>query len=81
MKKLYSVLPAVVFVVFLAVMTLLLFLLPHKDYSENEKRNLADLPEVSVQAIMDGSFQEDLETFTAAEYWPYPTYADILFSV
>ena len=23
----------------------------------------------------------DLETFTAAEYWPYPTYADILFSV
>ena len=65
MKKLYSVLPTVVFVVFLAVMTLLLFLLPHKDYSENEKRNLADLPEVSVQAIMDGSFQEDLETFTA----------------
>lgn len=23
----------------------------------------------------------ELETYTAAEYWPYPTYADILFSV
>ena len=22
-----------------------------------------------------------LESLTAAEYWPYPTYADILFSV
>ena len=22
-----------------------------------------------------------LETYTSAEFWPYPTYADILFSV
>ena len=24
---------------------------------------------------------DDLETVTAKEYWPYPTYSDILFSV
>lgn len=85
MKKIYQVLPTVVFLAFLAVMTLLLFLLPHKAYSENEKRNLADFPEVSAQAIMEGEFQEDLETFTADQvpgrdffvgvnaYWTYLT--------
>jgi len=85
MKKIYQVLPMVVFLAFLAVMTLLLFLLPHKAYSENEKRNLAGFPEVSAQAIMEGDFQEDLETFTADQvpgrdffvgvnaYWTYLT--------
>ena len=24
---------------------------------------------------------DELETLTAAEYWPYPTYSDLLFSV
>ena len=44
MKKFYEALPALVFTVFLAVMAMLLFLLPHKTYSENEKRNLAAFP-------------------------------------
>ena len=65
MKKFYEALPALVFTVFLAVMALLLFLLPHKTYSENEKRNLAGFPEVTAQSVMEGEFQEDLETFTA----------------
>lgn len=85
MKKIYQVLPMVVFLAFLTVMTLLLFLLPNKEYSENEKRNLAGFPEVSAQAILEGDFQEDLETFTADQvpgrdffvgvnaYWTYLT--------
>ena len=65
MKKIYRALPAIVFVVFLAVMSVLLFLLPHRTYSENEKRMLADFPEVTGEAVMEGKFQEGLETFTA----------------
>lgn len=65
LKKIYAVLPAIVFVAFLAVMAVLLFVLPHKEYSENEKRYLAGVPEVTAQGIMDGKVQEDLETFTA----------------
>lgn len=64
-KKLYASLPAVIFIVFLAVMTLLLLVLPSKDYSENEKRYLAQFPEVTGAAVMDGSFQKDLEAWTS----------------
>ena len=65
LKKLYSILPMLVFLIFLAAMAVMLFFLPHKEYSENEKRNLAGVPEVTVDGILDGSVQEDLETFTA----------------
>ena len=27
------------------------------------------------------SFADDMEGYTAKKYWPFPTYADILFSV
>ena len=36
MKKLYSFLPALIFLVFLGVMALLLLFSPVRDYSENE---------------------------------------------
>lgn len=64
-KTIYACLPAVIFVLFLAVMTLLLAALPSKDYSENEKRYLAQFPQVSGADIMDGSFQKNLESWTA----------------
>lgn len=65
MKKIYQVLPMVVFLLFLAVMTVLLFLLPKQETSVNEKRQLADLPEVSAQAILDGETQAELETYVS----------------
>ena len=64
-KKYYPVLPAVIFVVFLAVMALLLLFSPVREYSENEKRYLAGRPEVSVSGILEGETQEQLEKFTA----------------
>ena len=27
------------------------------------------------------AFADDMEGYTAKKYWPFPTYADILFSV
>ena len=65
LKQLYPVLPAVFFVVFLAVMALVLLFSPVREYSENEKRYLAGRPEVSVSGILEGETQEQLEKFTA----------------
>ena len=65
MKKLYSFLPALIFLVFLGVMALLLLFSPVRDYSENEKRYLAGRPEVTVSGILEGETQEQLEKFTA----------------
>ena len=65
MKKLYSFLPALIFLVFLGVMALLLLFSPVRDYSENVKRYLAGRPEVTVSGILEGETQEQLEKFTA----------------
>ena len=65
MKKLYAVLPMAVFLVFLAVMTLLLLFGPKKDFSINEKRVLAEAPDFSLSAILKGETQKQLETFTS----------------
>lgn len=65
MKTVYKALPSVVFVLFLAGMSLGLLFLPTRSYSENEKRFLAELPEVTVQGILDGTVQKKLEDYTA----------------
>lgn len=65
MKKLYQFLPALVFLVFLAVMAALLLFSPVKEYSENEKRYLAGYPEVTTQNVLSGETQKQLEKFTA----------------
>ena len=61
LKQCYKILPMLVFLVFLGVMAVLLFALPDKDYSPNEKRYLASAPEVTVEGILSGKTQEDLE--------------------
>ena len=65
MKKWYSVLPMVVFLVFLAVMTALLLFGPKGDFSVNEKRVLAQAPDLSPSAILKGETQKELEDFTS----------------
>ena len=65
LKQCYKILPMLVFLVFLGVMAVLLFALPDKDYSPNEKRYLASAPEVTVEGILSGKTQEDLEKYTA----------------
>ena len=49
----------------LGILALLLFFGPDKDYSVNEKRYLAERPEISVSNILKGKTQEELEEFTA----------------
>ncbi len=53
------------FCAFISLMFILLFVLPESEFSELEKRNLADFPEVSVESIASGKFGEDIEVYLA----------------
>ena len=68
MKKLYvfyRFLPALVFLAFLAGMTALLLFGPHRDFSVNEKRVLAQAPSFDAEKILSGESQKELESFAS----------------
>lgn len=65
MKK-HSV--TVVFIVFILLISLLLVLLPKTEYSENEKRVLAQFPEFSFSSVFSGQFGQELETYIADHF-------------
>lgn len=47
----------------ITVLSLVTFFGTHKTYSENEKRMLAEFPKFSLEAVMSGSYQKQLETY------------------
>lgn len=58
-------------VAFLAVILLpgiLLFVLPARDFSDNENRKLASKPEFSFSALMDGTWQEGFEAYLSDQF-------------
>lgn len=68
LKKLKPIIPSIAFLLVVFVLSASLFLLPKKDYSENEKRILAKSPEFSFDALADGKFTEDLESFVSDQF-------------
>ena len=56
-KELYHFLPSLVFLIVLGILALLLFFVPDYDYSVNDKRYLAELPEIIVCNILKGKSQ------------------------
>lgn len=53
----------VAFLVPLALLAACLFVLPSKDFSQNENRPLAQMPSTSLQEIVDGEYQEGFESY------------------
>ena len=47
---------------------LLIFILPHKTFSEDENRSLATFPEFSFKSLLDGSFTANIGTFYADQF-------------
>lgn len=68
MKRTDAIVTIVVFFGFLYIFAAVLFLLPKEEYSEQERRVLAEVPEISKESIMDGEFMEDLETYLADHF-------------
>ena len=48
--------------------TLCAWLLPRHEFSDNERRKLAQLPELSADSVLDGSFMENFESFTQDQF-------------
>lgn len=57
-----------VFLLFLAALMVLMFLLPKSDFSENEKRVLADFPQITWESVTSGQFGKDFETYLADHF-------------
>lgn len=64
--KRYSVMA--VFLLFLVVITVLLFVLPKESFSQNEKRVLATFPQVTWDSVTSGQFGKDFETYLADHF-------------
>lgn len=68
MKKTMQIATAVLFCVFIAGFGVLHLLLPDRNFSPTENRNLASLPEFSWDALVDGNFTADLEEYLADQF-------------
>lgn len=64
---------SIVFLSFLAVLAVLFAVLPKDNYSENEKRVLSDLPNITLASIADSSWGKDFETYLA-DHFPLRTF-------
>ncbi len=64
MKKLYTILLLILW----AGLTAFAWFGPVKDISEAERRPLAQIPEISADTVLDGSFMTDFEDFTLDQF-------------
>ena len=65
MKKIRKYILPVLFMGFVTILALLTFVLPPKEYSENEKRILAPFPQFTAESVLSGTFQKELESYMA----------------
>ena len=63
--KFHEKLTVCLFCGFLAVMAVLYLVLPKTDFSETEKRELADFPAFSWESLSSGQFGREMETYMA----------------
>lgn len=67
-KKLKPVMPSIAFLLVVFILSGALIFAPKKDFSENEKRILAKAPEFSFEALADGKFTKELESFISDQF-------------
>ena len=68
MKKTASILIIVIFVLLFAFFTGFSIFGEKKDFSVNENRALQTLPNISVDNVLDGSFQKDYDSFLSDQF-------------
>ena len=68
MKKAMQITTATLFGLFIAGFGLLHIILPDRGFSSTENRNLADLPEFTWEALVDGSYTADLEEYLSDQF-------------
>ncbi|MBO5497141.1 MAG: DUF4358 domain-containing protein [Oscillospiraceae bacterium] len=67
-KKLRNIIITVLFCLAIFLVPALFLLTPKEDFSEREKRYLAEMPAVSAESVADGTFTEKLGVFVADHF-------------
>lgn len=62
-KNILRYLPTFIFCGFILTFMVFYIVLPKADFSPQEKKKLAEFPELNVQTVMDGKFQKELDTY------------------
>lgn len=68
MKKNVNLLLTVLFVVFLFGFCLLFLILPDREFSDNENRNLKQFPPFSIDSVLSGKWMTDLEDYVTDQF-------------
>lgn len=68
MKKIYKILPALLFSVFLGVGFLANIAKPNRAFSPRENRTLQMMPKISLESVFSGSFMQDYEKHVADQF-------------
>ena len=68
MSKKYAVFISALFVAFLGVFAVANAATPAKDFSPMENRTLAQMPALSADTFLDGSFMQDFETYVTDQF-------------
>lgn len=66
MKKYFGI----IFAICILVFSILIIVLPKKEFSENENRYLEDFPSFNLDTLLDGSFMTDLEKYVQ-DHFPF----------
>ena len=65
MSKKFNIFLSTLFCAFLGGMLVISTILPDKDFSELENRELSDVPKFSLKAVTEGKFMSDAEEYTS----------------
>lgn len=68
MKRQYNLIICALFALYIGGFFIINMLSPQKTFSENENRYLAQRPEFSVNALINGSFTKDFETYVTDQF-------------
>ncbi len=68
-NRTYSKVAAIFFLVLLFGFTAISFVFPDRAFSENENRELATMPELSVDGIFSGEFMKDYESYITDQFF------------
>lgn len=72
----YEFIPAAAVTLMLIILSILTLALKDREYSENENRNLSQMPVISLSSLADGKFMEDMEKYLSDQF----VFRDVLVS-
>lgn len=68
LKKINSIVTTIVFLLIVFLIAISNFLIPSKAFSENENRELAQMPELSLKTIINGDFGSNYEDYISDQF-------------